>query len=274
MADVKWIKITTDIFSDEKMLLIEALPSKDSIIVIWFKLLTLAGIQNNDGVFLMNHKIPYTDEMLAAIFHRDINVVRMALKVFEDFGMVEIIDNVITIPNWNKHQTLDAYDKKKERDRLYQQERRAKQKLLVGKSSDKSSDTSLDESSDVAVSEEDKEKEREEERDKDRINYQQIVDMYHEICISYPKVVSISDKRKKAIKARLNKYSVEDIERAFVMAEESDFLKGSNNRNWTANFDWIMNDTNIAKILEGNYKKRESFKEQKVDDYIDMWRNA
>ena len=131
MADVKWIKITTDIFDDEKILLIEGLPSSDEIIVIWFKLLILAGKQNNNGVFLMNERIPYTDEMLATIFHRDINIVRLALKTFEQFGMLELVDNVITIPNWNKHQQLDSYEKKKQQDRVRQQERRAQQKTLA-----------------------------------------------------------------------------------------------------------------------------------------------
>jgi predicted phage replisome organizer len=161
MADVKWIKITTDIFDDEKMLMIESMPSADSIIVIWFKLLTFAGKQNNDGVFLMSNRIAYTDEMLASIFRRDVNTVRLALNAFRQFGMIEIIEDVITIPNWNKHQSLDAYEKKKERDRLYQQERRSRQKALIcGKSSDTSSDCHTMESSDVAVSEKDKEKER------------------------------------------------------------------------------------------------------------------
>lgn len=156
MADVKWIKITTDIFDDEKVLLIESMPSADSIIVIWFKLLTFAGKQNNNGVFLMSNRIAYTDEMLSTIFRRDVNTVRMALNAFQQFGMIEIVDNVITIPNWNKHQSLDAYEKKKTRDRIYQAERRAAQKALVAKSSDKSSDTS----SDIVVSEEDKEKDK------------------------------------------------------------------------------------------------------------------
>lgn len=164
MADVKWIKITTDIFDDEKILMIESMPSADSIIVVWFKLLAFAGKQNNDGVFLMSNRIAYTDEMLASIFRREVNTIRLALKVFEQFGMIEIVDNVITIPNWNKHQTLDAYEKKKQRDRLYQQERRAAQRALIGESSDTSADTS----SDVAISdkEEDKDKEREEDKKK------------------------------------------------------------------------------------------------------------
>lgn len=131
MADVKWIKITTDIFDDEKILLIEGLPSSDEIIVIWFKLLILAGKQNNNGVFLMNERIPYTDEMLATIFRRDINIVRLALKTFEQFGMLELVDNVITIPNWNKHQQLGSYEKKKQQDRERQKARRAEQKALA-----------------------------------------------------------------------------------------------------------------------------------------------
>ncbi len=166
MADVKWIKICTDLFDDEKILMIESLPSADTIIVIWFKLLTFAGKQNNDGVFLMNNRIAYTDEMLATIFRRDVNVLRLALNTFEQFGMIEIIDGVVAIPNWNKHQTLDAYEKKKERDRIYQAERRANQRALIEKSSDKSSDSQAIESSDVAISEEDIEKEEEKEKDK------------------------------------------------------------------------------------------------------------
>lgn len=165
MADVKWIKIMTDIFDDEKILMIESLPSADSLIVIWFKLLCFAGKMNNDGVFLMNNRIAYTDEMLSSIFRRDLQTVRMAMKVFEQYGMVEIINNVITIPNWNKHQTLDAYEKKKERDRLYQMERRKKQKMLIAESSEKSSDSKATTSSYVAISDKDKEKEIDKEID-------------------------------------------------------------------------------------------------------------
>lgn len=160
MAEVKWIKITTDVFDDEKILLIESMPSADSIITIWFKLLILAGKQNNNGVFMMSNKLPFTDEMLATVFRRDLNTVRLALKTFEEFGMIEVVDNVITIPNWNKHQTLDAYEKKKERDRLYQQNRRKKQKNLIEQKSP-------DKSSNVVVS--DKEEEKEEDKEKENI---------------------------------------------------------------------------------------------------------
>lgn len=266
MADVKWIKITTDIFDDEKILLIESLPDAYAIITVWFKLLCLAGKQNNNGVFMMG-RIAYTDKMLATIFRMKESTVTMALNTFEQFGMVEIVDGVITIPNWNKHQTLDAYEKKKERDRLYQAERRANQRALIAQSSEKSSDKSSDSkatpSSDVVVSEEDKERDKDKDIDIDSIydsgeseppvSYQQIVDLYHSICKSYPKVRSLSEARKKAIKARLKTYSLEDFKTVFENAEASSFLKGNNDKNWSANFDWLIADKNIVKVLEGNY---------------------
>lgn len=76
MSEVKWIKITTDIFDDEKILLIESLPDAGSIIVIWFKLLCLAGKMNNSGVFVMNDTVAYTDSMLATIFRLDVKRLR------------------------------------------------------------------------------------------------------------------------------------------------------------------------------------------------------
>ena len=130
MADVKWIKITTDIFDDEKILLIESLPDSYAIITVWFKLLCLAGKQNNSGVFMMG-KIAYTDKMLATIFRMKESTVTMALHTFEQFGMVEIIDGVITIPNWGKHQNLDQLESKKEYMRNYMKGYREKQKALT-----------------------------------------------------------------------------------------------------------------------------------------------
>ena len=129
---IKWIKLCTDIFDDEKILLIEGMPEADAIIVIWFKLLCLAGKQNNSGVFMLNDKIAYTEEMLATIFRRPLNVVRLALKTFESFGMVEVVEGAITIPNWEKHQKLDELETAREKNRLRVAAHREKQKQIAG----------------------------------------------------------------------------------------------------------------------------------------------
>lgn len=136
MADVKWIKITTDVFDDEKILLIESLPDSYAIITVWFKLLCLAGKQNNSGVFIMG-QMPYTDKMLATIFRMKEATVTMALQTFEQFEMIEIVDGVITIPNWGKHQNLDQLEKKRNSQRLYMREYREKQKQLSCKANSK-----------------------------------------------------------------------------------------------------------------------------------------
>ena len=129
MAEVKWIKIVTDVFDDEKILMIESMPEADSIIVIWFKLLCLAGKQNNSGVFQMGH-MPYTDEMFSTIFRRPLNTVRLALKTFEQFGMIEIINNTVTIPNWGKHQSIDQIEQKNAYMKKYMREYREKQRQI------------------------------------------------------------------------------------------------------------------------------------------------
>lgn len=130
-SDVKWIKIATDIFDDEKIAIIEAMPDADVVIVIWFKILTLAGKVNTSGVLMINDRIPYTDEMLATIFRRKLSQVKMALDVFQSLDMIEIINGVVTIPNWGKHQKLDAIENKREYQREYMKEYRDKQKQLA-----------------------------------------------------------------------------------------------------------------------------------------------
>lgn len=91
---------------------------------------------------------------------------------------------------------------------------------------------------------------------REKNNYTAIVQMYNQICVSFPSVTKISEKRKKAISARLKSYTIEEIRKCFELAEQSDFLKGSNNRSWRADFDWLMCDSNIAKVLDGKYQNK------------------
>lgn len=91
-----------------------------------------------------------------------------------------------------------------------------------------------------------------------KINYQEIADMYNTICASLPRVTALSDKRKEAIAARLKHYTVDQFREMFTKAEASPFLKGANNRSWTANFDWLIKDANFAKVLDGNYDPKDN----------------
>lgn len=202
MADVKWIKITTDIFSDEKILLIEQLPEADTIIVIWFKLLCMAGRDNNNGIFVMNNRMPYTEEMLATLFRRPLPTVRLALATFEAYGMIDIVDDVYTIPNWDKHQNVDGMEKIREQGRLRQQRYREKQKLLLG---DVTSNATVTQSNAL-----DKDKEEDKDKDKDKELYKSIVEYLNQKAGTHYKPSSKSTQTK--IHARLNEgFTLDDF---------------------------------------------------------------
>ena len=200
MADVKWIKITTDIFDDEKILLIESLPDAYAVITVWFKLLCLAGKQNNSGVFMMG-QVAYTDSMLATIFRMKEATVTMALQIFQQFEMIEIIDGVITIPNWGRHQNLDQLESKKEYMRNYMKEYREKQRLLTCKTSCKTN-------SKTNVSQADKEEEKEGEKEGDKYIY--IVDYLNQKAGT--KYKASSKKTQTCIHARLAEgFTIDDF---------------------------------------------------------------
>lgn len=118
MSEVKWIKIVTNIFDDEKIRYIETLPSGDEIIVIWFKILCLAGRSNSNGLLMMTDKLAYTDQMLSSIFVRDIKSIQLALGVFESLEMIEMMDNKIYLKNWEKHQNAEKLALIKEQTRI------------------------------------------------------------------------------------------------------------------------------------------------------------
>ena len=103
-----------------------------------------------------------------------------------------------------------------------------------------------------------------------RIDYQQIADMFNDTCVSFSRVTSLSDARKKAIKARLKTYTLDDFKLMFEKAEASSFLKGGNDRNWSATFDWMIKDSNMAKILDGNYDNRSGSKSNKVANQLEQ----
>ena len=278
MADVKWIKITTDIFDDEKIMFIEELPDADSIIVIWFKLLCFAGRQNNSGVFIFNDRIAYTEKMLATIFRRKESIVKLALKTFEEFGMIEIVDGVITIPNWGKHQNLDQLEGRKEYMKKYMKEYREKQKLLADGAKDKEANSKVNSkvNSKQDVNEADKnriEVEEEVEEDKSRNitlsnervcrkdDFRQVIDAWNSTDFKKVERISGDSVRGGMLRKRLNDYGVNKVIEAIHRANQSKFLKGYNRKGWTADFDWFIKPSNFQKVLEGNYDERETKKQ-------------
>ncbi|MGN1370621.1 MAG: phage replisome organizer N-terminal domain-containing protein [Aristaeellaceae bacterium] len=134
-TEVKWIKISTGLFDDDKIKLIRSMPDGESMIVIWLQLLILAGKVNQDGMLVVtNTEIPYTNEMLSTHFGMNLNTVIMAISTFTRFGMIEIIDDIYHVTNWSKYQTKDdvdeSVDNSREKERLRKKAQRERKKAL------------------------------------------------------------------------------------------------------------------------------------------------
>ena len=172
MAEVKWIKLTTGMFEDEKIDFIESLPEADAILIIWIKLLTLAGKCNAGGFIFLTEKIPYTPEMLSHKFRRPLNTTKMALDTLEKLEMINFTNNgTINISNWEKHQNIDGLEKIKEQTRKRVAKHRENQKQIgsnatcnvtVTQSNATDIDKELDIDIDIDKEKEVKEKEKEE----------------------------------------------------------------------------------------------------------------
>ena len=248
MSEVKWIKITTDIFDDEKIKLIDAMPDNDALLVIWFKLLAMAGKVNDNGLIYIVKKMPITDEMLATLFNRPLNTVRLALDTFSKFGMIEINEH-INIVNWEKHQNIQGLEKIREQARIRQERHRNKKALSENCYSN------------VTVTlhnatEEDIEEEKENNiysLSADKVPYQDLVNLYHEVLPMLPKSKVLTDKRKNLIKKLwmfvLKEKKFENKEQAldffrryFESVGRSRFLTGENNRDWKANIEFVFSE--------------------------------
>lgn len=250
MSDVKWIKITTDMFDNRKIRHLRKLPEGNSIVLIWVMLLAMAGKCNDHGKIYLTENIPYTPKMLADELDFEENTVQLALQALKQLDMIVLDDGYFSITGWEEHQNIEGMDRIREQNRIRKQRQREKERLIA---------ESRVMSRDSHATEEDKDKEEEKDIDKEskeKVTCEQVVDLYRSICVSYPKVISLSEARKRAIRARLKMYSMDDFRMLFEKAEASSFLKGANNRNWSATFDWLLKESNMVKVLEGNYDNK------------------
>ncbi|PDZ33710.1 phage replisome organizer N-terminal domain-containing protein [Bacillus toyonensis] len=232
MADVKWIKLSTSMFEDEKIRLIESLPEADTLLIIWIKLLSQAGRTNANGYIFLSENIPFTEEMLSTLFNRPIATVRLALQTFKQFGMIDVTDDqYICISNWEKHQNIDGLERVKqlnaERNKKYRE--RKKQQQLTLENKDEDSDACVTSRDDTDI-EEDKELDIDKEKDK-----------------------------KKKEKPSRHKFETCDINGAKYLFEK---IKGNNPKQKEPNFDTWSNDFRLM-------REKDNRELQEIKDVID-----
>lgn len=279
MSDVKWIKITTNMFEDEKIDFIESLPEADAILVIWAKLLCMAGKCNSNGFIMLTENIAYDEKMLAHKLKRNPNIVALALDTLVRLEMITETSNGFCITNFAKHQNVEGMDKIREltRQRVSKHREQLKICAATGKNEvDNCNDcvTDCNVTCNVTVTQCNAlDLDLDLERDKDLttpekpeekpsggdVPYQKIKELFHGQCEKLPQVRDITGQRKKHVRAMWKAHpNLDYFTELFQNASQSEFLAGKNDRAWTADFDWLMNQTNSTKVLEGKYQNKAS----------------
>ena len=136
MAEVKWVKLTTDMFDNRKVKHLRKLPEGNNIVLIWVMLLTMAGRCNSGGMIFLTENIPYTPKMLADELDFEENTVILALQALEQLDMIVTDNGFFTIAGWEEYQNIEGMDKIREQNRLRQAKFKQKQRLLQGNVTD------------------------------------------------------------------------------------------------------------------------------------------
>lgn len=218
MAEIKWIKLTTDMFDNRKIKHLRRLPEGNSIVLIWVMLLTMAGRCNASGMIFLTENIPYTPKMLADELDFEENTVILALRALEDLNMVVTNNGYFAIAGWEEYQNIEGMDKIRESKRLAQARWRAKQKVLPENTG---VDSTVD-STRCLVDDADKDKDKEIDIDKDKKD----IYPFESFWSAYPKKKAKEAARKAWVKLKPDEtLGTEIIQAVTESAKSKDWLK-------------------------------------------------
>lgn len=239
MSDNKkyyYLKLKENFFDSEEMIILQNMPDgylySDILMKLYLRSL------KNEGKLMFKDLIPYTPSALAQVVRHQIGTVEKALKIFQDLGLIEILDNgaiyMLDIQNFIGESSTEA-------DRIRNYRNRIKKDVQM-----------LQQTNDKSTPEIEKEIELKTEKERDK--YNSLVEIYNFNCPNLPKVQKITDKRKTAINKFLKEYTKEQFIEICRIANNNDFLMGKNDRGWKADFDFLMRVDKATSILEGKYE--------------------
>ena len=133
MSEVKWIKLTVDMFDNRKIKYLRTLPEGNNIVLIWVMLLTMAGRCNSGGMIFLTENIPYTGQVLANELGFETSTVELALKILASLGMISEIDGYIQIEGWDDHQSADKLEQIRENNRIRKQRERDRKQIPLSR---------------------------------------------------------------------------------------------------------------------------------------------
>lgn len=280
-----WLKLKEDFFDDKVIKYLRKMPEGPTLVIIYLKMqlksLKTEGFLKYDGIF------PTCEEELAILLDEPLTLVTGVINALEKMGVVERWENDVLYMKamqeliGKESEAAARVRKHRELKKNKQLPQEALQCNANVTRSNENCNTEIEKEIDIDIDIEKENRDRERNRDKERsieerinrISFQTVCDLYNSICLSYPKIKKLSEARKKAIKARMSSgYTVDDFKTLFEKAEASSFLKGANKQDWRATFDWLITDSNMAKVIDGNYDNKNSQTVQSSNPFLEMLR--
>ena len=243
MAEKKyyWLKLKRDFFKRHDVRIIEEMPNGKDYILFYLKLL-LESI-DHEGELRFSETIPYNEQMLSVITNTNIDIVKAAMNIFTELKMVEIYDDQTIYMN-EVQKLIGSETSGAERVRQH----RKKQKALHCNATVQNCNTEKEKETEIQKELEKRVREQ---------SQKEITDLFNSLCPSLSQVIYLSEDTKNIIEKQLEKYSLDDFKLLFQKAEASDFLTGKNERKWAASFEWLIEDQNMAKVLNGNFDNKD-----------------
>lgn len=249
-----WLKLKEEFFTEPDIKLLKSMPNGKDYVILYLQLQLLS--LRSEGILRYKDIIPYTVDMLSTLTDSNVDIVRSAIKVFEKLQLLEIWDDG-TIYLSEMQKLIGTESESAERVRRHRE-----QKLALLQCNEQvtkcNTERELEKELDI-----DKEIEIEKDVRKTTTEppvagcpHAEIMDLYNSICTSLPKIVEITEQRRKALKTFWKQHpEIEFFKQFFERVQGSDFLTGRA-KEWVASFDWIIKSSNRQKILEGNYDNK------------------
>lgn len=269
MADNRkyyWLRLKRDFFKRHDVRIIEQMPNGKDYILFYLKLM-LESI-DHEGALRFSETIPYNEQMLSVITNTNVDIVKAAMNLFVELGMVDVLDDsTIYMREVEKligSETKWAKYKRKTSPKTPELENFQPQSKTIPIEIEKKKELQLEK------------KKEQEGKGEEKGEPLRILTMYNETCTSYSTIEYVSDSTKAQIEALMDKFSLAEFQTLFDKAEQSDFLKGNNKRKWVATFEWLIAEDNMCKVLNGNYdnKAGESSGEDFEFDVVAQWLKA
>ena len=266
-----WLRLKEDFFKSLAMKKLRRSAGGETYTIIYLKM-QLLSLRDEGYLYFEGIENSFAEELALVLDENEENV-KITLSYLQNIGLIQQINEteflLTEVPAMIGKETDKAELMRKKRAR-------DKQKMIEDGNNVTAElppvtfcYTEIEKEKDIDI-------EIEKERERESTNYQEIIGLYNDTCVSFPHLTKLSEARKKAIRARLKTYSIDDFKLMFQKAEASSFLKGKNNRNWSATFDWMIKDANMSKILDGNYDDRGggSSGNKTADDLNDFYNRA